>query len=192
MKRLKWTLLALAIAIALGIFLLQSRDREASDKGEGAADSSKTQSDLTSQNPTPETPEIVADRRLNRRDDGSVDFLPAQAISLRIQPTNTVEENIAHIQSILGLYRFSFGENPVGVENFEITEQLIGKNPKKVYFISEESSALRGNELVDQWGTTYFFHPLSGQEMEIVSAGPDQVFWTEDDIRLPDTIESKP
>jgi hypothetical protein len=37
-------------------------------------------------------------------------------------------------------------------------------------------------ELVDYWGTPFFFHQLSGTEMEIRSAGPDRVMWTVDDL----------
>ena len=86
------------------------------------------------------------------------------------------------IQQIFSHYRFAYKENPVGVENFEITEQLLGKNPKKIIFIDTDSPALRGNELIDPWNTPYFFHALSSQIMEVYSAGPDKVLWTEDDI----------
>jgi len=122
------------------------------------------------------------DTRLNRMPDGRVKFRPALEASRRISSTNPPQDNLAEIETLLGHYRFAYGENPVGVENFEFTEQLLGKNPKRIVFIASGSSALRGNELVDQWSTPYFFHSLSGQEMEIKSAGPDQKFWTDDDI----------
>jgi hypothetical protein len=76
-----------------------------------------------------------------------------------------------------------FGGNPVGT-NPEITKALNGDNPKQVKFISEDSG-LRINargELVDYWGTPFFFHQLSGTEMEIRCAGPDRVMWTADDL----------
>jgi len=47
------------------------------------------------------------------------------------------------------------------------------------------SDGLRINakgELVDYWGTPFFFHQLSGTQMEIHSAGPDRQMWTGDDI----------
>jgi hypothetical protein len=53
-----------------------------------------------------------------------------------------------------------------------------------VKFIRPDSG-LRINEkgeLVDAWGTPFFFHQLSGSEMEIRSAGPDKVMWTDDDL----------
>ena len=41
---------------------------------------------------------------------------------------------------------------------------------------------LRDGELVDRWGTPYFFHSVSAEKMEIVSAGPDKELWTDDDV----------
>jgi hypothetical protein len=80
-------------------------------------------------------------------------------------------------------YASMFGGNPVGT-NPEITAALNGKNPKQANFIQPEAG-MRINdqgELVDPWGTPYFFHQLSGTVMEIHSAGPDRVMWTADDL----------
>ncbi len=59
-------------------------------------------------------------------------------------------------------YRQAYKENPVGSENAEITQQLLGKNPKRIVFIDPRCAALRGNQLVDQWGTPFFFHAVAG------------------------------
>ncbi len=79
-------------------------------------------------------------------------------------------------------YRAAFGENPVGT-NPEITAALMGKNPKQINFVAD--SSLRVNEkgeMLDAYGTPFFFHQISGQEMEIRSAGQDRVMWTGDDL----------
>ena len=79
-------------------------------------------------------------------------------------------------------YRAAFGENPVG-SNPEITAALMGKNPKQINFVAD--SGLRVNdkgEMVDAYGTPFFFHQISGQEMEIRSAGQDKIMWTFDDL----------
>jgi hypothetical protein len=78
-------------------------------------------------------------------------------------------------------YRTAFGQNPVGT-NPEITEALSGRNAKSINFVAE--SGLRMNAdgaMLDGYGTPFFFHQISGQEMEIRSAGPDRVMWTFDD-----------
>ncbi len=80
-------------------------------------------------------------------------------------------------------YAAMFGGNPVGL-NSEITSQLNGKNPRQANFIKPDAG-MRVNdrgELVDPWGTPYFFHQLSGTKMEIRSAGPDKTLWTADDL----------
>lgn len=80
-------------------------------------------------------------------------------------------------------YDSMFDGNPVGT-NLEITRALDGENPKQAKFLRPEAG-MRTNqkgELVDTWGTPYFFHQLSGHEMEIRSAGPDKIMWTADDL----------
>ena len=87
------------------------------------------------------------------------------------------------MRTTLRQYASLFGGNPVGT-NPEITKALDGDNPKQVRFLRPESGQRideRG-ELVDPWGTPYFFHQISGKEMEIRSAGPDRMLWTADDL----------
>ena len=55
----------------------------------------------------------------------------------------------------------------------------IGKAPHRAF--GKVSRNERG-ELTDAWGTPYFFHQLSGTEMEIHSAGPDRRMFTGDDL----------
>ena len=75
-----------------------------------------------------------------------------------------------------------FGGNPTGT-NAEIVKTLNGGNPQGVRYIPQENLRLNDRgELIDSWGTPYFFHQLSAQEMEIRSAGPDRNLWTQDDI----------
>ncbi len=80
-------------------------------------------------------------------------------------------------------YGTMFGGNPVG-SNPEIASQLSGNNPKHINFLdaSQGMCVNENGELVDPWGTPYFFHQLSGTDMEIHSAGPDRSMWTADDL----------
>jgi hypothetical protein len=87
------------------------------------------------------------------------------------------------MRSVFRQYNARFGGNPVGT-NPEITAALNGANPKQVVFLNSEDG-LRVNdrgELVDNWGTPFFFHQISSSEMEIRSAGPDHKMWTRDDL----------
>jgi hypothetical protein len=106
--------------------------------------------------------------------------VPSREPEMADPPPATVLENM---RGAIRLYGSTFGGNPVGT-NPEITSALNGGNPRHVKFVREESG-LRinaGGELVDSWGTPFFFHQLSGKQMEIHSAGPDRVMWTADDL----------
>jgi hypothetical protein len=95
-------------------------------------------------------------------------------------PPATVLDNM---RTAVRQYGLRFGGNPVGT-NPEITKALNGGNPKQVKFLPPDAG-LRINgqgELIDSWGTPFFFHQLSAMEMEIRSAGPDKVMWTDDDL----------
>jgi hypothetical protein len=89
---------------------------------------------------------------------------------------------LENVRNAVIQYGSMFGGNPVGT-NPEITKALNGGNPKQVNFIKPEAGMhINGNgELVDSWGTPFFFHQLSGTQ-EIRSAGPDQKMWTSDDL----------
>ena len=79
-------------------------------------------------------------------------------------------------------YHTAMGENPVGT-NAEIMREVMGANPRQAKLGPPEGQTLNGRgELVDQWGTPYFFHQLSRDVMEIHSAGPDRGMGTADDI----------
>jgi hypothetical protein len=94
----------------------------------------------------------------------------------------TVLENL---RSAFRQYHLRFGANPVG-DNAEITASLNGQNPRRAVFVDPDDG-LRMNdrgELVDNWGTPFFFHQLSRTEMEIYSAGPDRKLWSQDDLVL--------
>ena len=79
-------------------------------------------------------------------------------------------------------YRTRMGENPVGT-NAEIMKAIMGGNPKGAMLGPPDGLQVNGDgELVDRWGTPYFFHQLSRTSMEIRSAGPDRKMYTEDDV----------
>ena len=72
--------------------------------------------------------------------------------------------------------------------NEDIVSALTGNNPHRMEFLSTNHPAIDAKgRLVDRWKSPLYFHPVSRDELEIRSAGPDQRMWTEDDIhRNPD------
>ena len=79
-------------------------------------------------------------------------------------------------------YHTLMGQNPVGT-NAEIMKALMGGNPHQASLGPLDGQQLNAKgELIDPWGTPYFFHQLSGDVMEIHSAGPDKIMGTSDDL----------
>jgi len=105
---------------------------------------------------------------------------PAQPLQFTNFAAATVLENV---RRAVRQYGEMFGGNPVG-DNAEITAALAGENPRHINFLNVDAGMRQnGNgELVDPWGTPFFFHQISGTEMEIHSAGPDRILWTIDDL----------
>jgi hypothetical protein len=99
-------------------------------------------------------------------------------------PTNIAPQIVLeNMRRAVVNYGSTFSGNPVGT-NPEIAAALNGENPKQIKFIDAEAGLrINGNgELVDPWGTPFFFHQLSATDMEIRSAGPDKIMWTQDDL----------
>lgn len=97
-------------------------------------------------------------------------------------PPREHQEDIENVQAMLRNYRTVLGENPVGT-NAEIMRAVRGGNPKQINVGPPDGQQMNEKgELIDHWGTPYFFHQLSKDVMEIRSAGPDHIMWTEDDV----------
>jgi hypothetical protein len=107
---------------------------------------------------------------------------PAAPVEPPAQDTAaSVAEDLDQLDLMFRDYRGALGENPVG-NNAEIMRAVTGQNLKQVKIGLPNGGRLNAEgELIDRWGTPYFFHQLSGREMEIRSAGPDQQMWTNDD-----------
>ncbi|MGC6424304.1 MAG: hypothetical protein ACON4O_04885 [Lentimonas sp.] len=176
----------IAISAYLSFIFIYLRSDESSPQrqtaitGEQREDSPDTSTQEGNSSPTSQP--IAEDPRLDRLADGSVRYLPAIETSEKLSAVIDPADALTLIDDLLAHYRYAYKENPVGVENFEFTEQLMGKNPMRIVFIDTTNKALIDNQLVDSWSTPYFFHPISSDQIEIRSAGPDKQLWTDDDL----------
>jgi hypothetical protein len=119
-----------------------------------------------------------------------VAVVPPDPPSPIAESLNATEGNIRRdlelVNDVLTTWRTNFSGrgNPVG-ENREITAALAGDNPLRYRFIRHDHPAINAQgELCDRWGTPFRFHQISGDDMEIRSAGPDRRFGTADDAVL--------
>ena len=190
----KWLpaiLLACAVAGVMWYFFVAPPKESQTAANPGQSESPGTASGMPSSNPrtgatapSPASPDAPPPGAAGISADSTAPpakpFIVGSADAAPSMDASTV---LSNMRVTINQYRSMFGENPVGT-NPEITKALNGDNPKQARFIKEELG-LRINgrgELVDYWGTPFFFHQLSGTEMEIHSAGPDKVMWNADDL----------
>jgi hypothetical protein len=99
-------------------------------------------------------------------------------------PDRSAAQDLDVLASFMDLYTRAFKSgNPVG-ENMDITAAITGTaNPNKPgRLFPPKHNAIRKGQLVDRWGSPFWFHPETAFKMEIRSAGPDRSLFTEDDI----------
>jgi hypothetical protein len=137
----------------------------------------------TSSPQTPEATAPLAGNAKTRPPASNAPALPYQLGSATAPPAMDPATVLGNTRIAIANYGTRFGGNPVGT-NPEITAALNGENPQQVKFLNPESGhRINGRgELVDAWGTPFFFHQISGTVMEIRSAGPDRKMYTSDDL----------
>jgi hypothetical protein len=132
-------------------------------------------------------PDLPPTSTASKRD--LADPLAAASFPLPVPPRNVESDpdtarDLDRVSLMLRDYRTLTGENPVG-SNAEIMKAMMGGNPKGATLGPPEGMAFNGEgELLDRWGTPYFFHQLTKDLMEIQSAGPDRQRGTDDDVIL--------
>jgi len=117
--------------------------------------------------------------------EGVAPFNPAEfPIAARLNAgDSTIQRDLEILSQVFEAWRTNFPRegNPVG-ENFEITRALTGANRLEFALIPPKHPSINSSgELCDRWGTPFRFHQISGEEMEIRSAGPDRRFASGDD-----------
>lgn len=141
-----------------------------------AAETRKPVSSIAPPAPTDPLPAVTP--ALNQAMDPHLASLAANLNST----THAPEEDLQILDELISTYRRTLGTNPSG-DNSDIVAALVGGAPEGTFF-PRQSTALRGGELLDRWGTPYWFHPINATTTEIRSAGPDKQLFTSDDIVL--------
>jgi len=70
--------------------------------------------------------------------------------------------------------------------NEELAQYLLGKNPYKTPYLSQDSKTLNSQgQIIDRWGSPLHIHTISQKLLELRSAGPDKKLFTKDDLTWP-------
>ena len=98
-------------------------------------------------------------------------------------PDSSPERDLEIVAEFIQTYGKALGGNPIG-DNADITAALTGTEGHKGRVFPPAHRSIRNGQLIDRWGVPYWFHPNSGNQMEIRSAGPDKQLFSPDDIVL--------
>lgn len=80
-------------------------------------------------------------------------------------------------------YMMEYNQFPPATDNKTLAAALLGDNPRHIVFLALTPSQLNADhEIIDQWGTPFRVSLQGGTGVRIVSAGPDKVFGTSDDV----------
>lgn len=95
------------------------------------------------------------------------------------------EQDLQIVADFLETYARATGGQPTG-DNTDITAALTGTQfpGQKGRVFPRQHRAVKDGQLVDRWGVPFWFHPNSGNSMEIRSAGPDKQLFSPDDVIL--------
>lgn len=116
---------------------------------------------------------------------GGVDFeLQAKADSLH-SAEHGPQRDLEIVAEFLEVYARAMGGQPIG-DNADITAAISGTQypEQKGRVFPKNHRTVKDGKLVDRWGEPMWFHPNSGNSMEIRSAGPDKQLFTPDDVIL--------
>lgn len=102
-------------------------------------------------------------------------------------PEGRTEALLMQLGTVFVEYQTDYGALPPSSENYQLAKTLSGDNPrKKAYFLPQPNQINANREYIDAWGTPLrFSFKSNGDSMDvlIISAGPDKIFGTADDIK---------
>ncbi len=192
------TLLCLAVAAGAGwYFFVKQEPASPADANKKIATNEAPENVGPSSDPTapesekedPAKPSSGAgkpDPRFERLADGrSIVTESAKAAAAMHNPDTDPQTDLEALESMFSLYRWAYKYVPEGGDNRELVSALLGDNPKNLVFLPAKHAKLNADgELLDRWGTPYFFHKISDQVIDVISAGPDRRLWSSDDLGL--------
>jgi len=183
--------LCLLLVAASGLFLTIRKDgpasegtldlKEASPGGIREPTMSKTENCSSA---TPSRASIDGQPALSPPDRKDLKVREAPPVAAALGAFNSKSEDEARMMlEVLNVYRRVLGMYPAGEDNRQFVNALLGANREKLPFLSSDHPRINAEgEIVDCWGTPFFFHLNSRTSVEVRSAGPDRHFFTGDDI----------
>ena len=163
----------LPLLLVLGVWLAVSRWAE--DHAQPSP--SVTPPPAVQADPPPPIPELLPARQHTPEN-------PANSWERLLADDGSPVEDRSALEDIVTNYLQSARDPirlPLGT-NEEITRALMDRDALGESAIPASHPAIISGHLVDRWGSPWFFHQLSGDVIEVRSAGPDRRLFTTDDV----------
>lgn len=132
--------------------------------------------------PAPDTPLQLIPPRPPLADTSATDPVILELHQEMLQEETPPERELEIIQDLLSQHNRALGPGTFG-DNNDVTRALVGDSGDGIW-LPRTSPRIRNGELLDRWGTPYWFHANGDSNIEIRSAGPDKNLFTSDDLIL--------
>ena len=127
------------------------------------------------------TKEVTIQKELLRREEDEKQKKEwMKSIGMENEGTKPVDAELRAIAGTLAQYYQAYREYPQG-DGKEVAASLLGRVPGRKAFLEWNKKRISPNgEFLDPWGIPYFIK-VSGEKIELRSAGPNHIFWDADD-----------
>ena len=103
--------------------------------------------------------------------------------NIRVARRMYTSNQVSLINAACQNYAIEYGALPPTSENYRLKKILCGDNQRKIEFLTLNPKDVSPNgEMIDPWGTPFRINFYSGTNVDVISAGPDKIFGTPDDI----------
>ena len=124
---------------------------------------------------------------------GGIGFLilglltPRNGGHTRAALTAGTENSMHQIETAFLNYQVEYETSPSARDQSGFIKNLLGDNPRQIAFLSLKARDQDAEgHMLDRWGTPFCITILDSQDLQILSAGPDKIWQTSDDLSLHD------
>lgn len=110
-------------------------------------------------------------------------LLPSRGGPTKAVKIAATEIQMHQIETAFLSYQAEYGTIPPARNQAELMKDLLGDNPRQITFLNLRARDQDAEgHVLDIWGTPFCLTILDSQHLQILSAGPDKIWQTPDDL----------
>jgi hypothetical protein len=98
--------------------------------------------------------------------------------------SSSIENDLRLLHAAISLWQLADTEEQFFGNNQKITNSLCSSRGESQILDSNHPMISKDGELLDRWGTPISFHDISRRRMDLISAGPDKIMGSGDDVMM--------